>query len=107
MTVKDFSLLIKEPLKLKFSDDVMFQIPVDPSLEFTYKLMDFEDKMNAAETNKDRFDLLIDMVVMILKQDESQKITKDFVKKNLHMSQIQGVVKVYQQQVQENQNNPN
>lgn len=107
MVKKDLSLISQEPIELKFSDDVVFNIPLDPSLEFTYKLMDFEAKAQKAESNKEQFDMLIDMVVMILKQDESHKINREFVKKNFHMSQVQAVVQIYQEQVTENQNNPN
>lgn len=107
MTIKDLSLINQQPLTLKFGEDMTFTIPSDPSLEFTYKLMEFEDKMKASNSSKEQFDLLIDMVVEILKQDKTKKVDKNFVKKNLHLSQIKGVVQIYQEQIVENQNNPN
>lgn len=107
MGVKDLSLVTQEPLELKFSDDITFTIPVDPTLEFTYKLMDFEAKAQKTNSNKEQMDFLIDMVITILKQDTSQKIDRTFVKSNLSMSQIKAVVQIYQQQVMENNSNPN
>ncbi|UOQ47736.1 hypothetical protein MUN88_17030 [Gracilibacillus caseinilyticus] len=105
--IKDLSLVTQEPLVLKFSEDEQFTIPADPKLDFTYKLLEFEEKSANAETSKEQFDLLIDMAVMILNQDESKDVTAEFVRKNIHQSQMKAIVQIYQNQMMENNNNPN
>lgn len=102
----DLSLVNQDTIEIKFSDDAIFTIPKDPNMEFTYKLVDFEEKAKNAESNKEQFDLFVDMVVLILGQDKKHDVTEQFIKQ-LHFSQIQAVVQIYQEQVAENQNNPN
>ncbi|WP_337019946.1 hypothetical protein [Oceanobacillus massiliensis] len=106
--VNDLSLVVREPLVLKFSEENTFTIPVDPTLELTYKMVDFQDKAKNAETEKEQIDLLLDMVILILNQDESKDIDKEFLFKNkISMSQLQAVVQLYQDQILKNNNNPN
>lgn len=103
----DLSTVVSEPIVLKFSEDETFTIPAEPSVELVYQIVDFEDKLSEAKTNKQQFDGFVKMVSLILKQDKEKKVTQDFVRKNLHLTQMRKIVEIYQKKVLENQNNPN
>lgn len=105
--VIDMQSIVQEPIVLKFSDEDEFTIPPEPSLDLTYKIADFEDKMKDAETSKQVLDMYVDLVAMILKQDESKEVTKEFVIDNVGFSQMRKIVSIYQQVAAENQDNPN
>lgn len=101
----DLSLLTQEPIVLKFEEDT-FTIPSEPSVELVMKIVDFEDKAVKAKSNKEQMGLFIDMVTLILSQDETRTVNKEFVSK-LHLSQLKRIVSIFQQKVTENANNPN
>jgi hypothetical protein len=104
--IVDLSLLVKEPIVLKFSDQEKFEIPSDPPVELVAKILDFEEKARKAKTNKEQYNLLLDLVELILKQDESKEVTEELISK-LSQSQLQAIVKIYQQKIVENSTNPN
>ncbi|WP_100408438.1 hypothetical protein [Bacillus solitudinis] len=103
----DLSLLTQEPLILKFAEDNMFSIASEPSVHLVNQLLDFEEKVIKAKTNKAQFGLFVKMVTLILSQDESKDVTEGFVEKNLSISQMKRVVEIYQEKVTENAESKN
>jgi hypothetical protein len=103
----DLSILTAEPIVLKFSEEDTFNIPSEPSVEFVLKIVDFEEKLVKAKSNKDQFDFFVKMVTSILQQDEKKEVDQEFVSKKLSLSQMKKVVEIYQSKVLEHQKNPN
>lgn len=104
--VLDLSLLVKEPITIKFGEEESFTIPAEPSLEFVAKIVDYEERAKKSKTNKEQFNLLIELAKLILSQDDSKRIDDEFINK-LSPSQINAIVRIYQQRVTDNLNNPN
>jgi hypothetical protein len=103
----DLSILTAEPIVLKFSEEDTFTIPSEPSVEFVLRIVDFEEKLVKAKSNKDQFDFFVKMVTSILQQDEKKEVDQNFVSKKLSLSQMKKVVEIYQSKVLEHQKNPN
>lgn len=103
----DLSILTAEPLVLKFSEEDLFTIPAEPSVELVNHLLDFEDKALKAKSNKEQFNLFVKMATMILNQDVSRDVTEEFVNKNVSISQMKRIVELYKEKVAENSQNPN
>ncbi|WBL16378.1 hypothetical protein [Sutcliffiella sp. NC1] len=103
----DLSILTAEPLTLKFSEEDMFTIPAEPSVELVNHLLDFEDKALKAKSNKEQFGLFVKMATMILNQDESRDVTEEFVTKKVSLTQMRKIVELYKDKVAENAENPN
>ncbi|MCK0470893.1 hypothetical protein [Halalkalibacter sp. APA_J-10(15)] len=105
--VVDLSLLTGESLVLKFGEDDVFTIPADPTNETVYKIMDYYDKMGEVKSNRESIEILSELVAFILNQDVEREINKEFVDKNIKISQQNKIIQLYKDKIQENAQNPN
>lgn len=102
----DLTLLTRETVDIKFAEDVIFTIPVEPTLEYSTRLLLCKKKMQKAKTDEQKLDLVREVVTLILSQDGSHDDVKEIVGK-LHSTQIIAVFNIYDDQVEKNKNNPN
>lgn len=105
----DLDLLTKETIKIKIGGKT-FELPAEPPVNFTYKLLNLEEKTKKAKKKKDHkaaFDALVDMVADILNLDENNQIERQFIVDKFSNSQMRAIIEIYQKQIVENQNNPN
>lgn len=103
----DLSIVTAEPLVLKFSEDDTFTIPPEPKVGLVHKLLDFQDKVSKSKSNKEQFDLLVQMVVLILSEDTTKQVNTQFIADNMRLHQLNRIVELYQGVIFQNAQNPN
>lgn len=104
----DLTKLARETVDIKFDDDVIFTIPVEPTLNFSTKMVLYKEKMKKAKKEEEQLKLLAEIVTYILAQDERYEYekVKELVGK-MSPSQIEAVFMIYENQIEQNKNNPN
>lgn len=103
----DLTKIAKEPLTLSFGEDETFTIPVEPTLETVYKMVNLEEKAQQAKLSKEQLELFADLILFILSQDKTKDINKTFVLQNISFPQMQAIARYYQNEVMQNHDNPN
>lgn len=105
----DLDLLTQETIQIKIGDRI-FEVPAEPKVNFTYKLLNHSKKVKEAEKRgdfEDAYDISVDMALDILNLDENNQIEKQFIIDKFSNSQLTAVIKIYQDQAEKNKNNPN
>lgn len=102
----DLTKLAQETIDIKFADDVIFTIPIEPTLHFSTKMILYKEKMKKAKSEQEQLKLLSEIVTFILSQDESHDNVSELVGK-MSPSQVEAVFTIYDNQVEQNKANPN
>lgn len=102
----DLTKLAQETIDIKFDEDTIFTIPIEPTLQFSTKMVLYRKKMNQAKSDEASLTLLEEVVTYILSQDETQTNVKEKVGK-MSSSQVQAVFNIYEDQVKQNKQSKN
>ena len=103
----DLNLLAQKPVKIGF-EEVVFNIPPEPTMQFSTEMLLCRKKMQKAKTEEQQLNSLKEMVTVILSQDElhSRNDIEHYIGK-MHDTQIVAIFNIYEDQIEKNKQNPN
>src|SRR5690625_262096 len=97
MSTIDLTLLAQDTIDIKFSDEVTFRLPPEPTVGFTNKMRAYSQKMGNEKDENKQFDLLVEVTTLILEQDKNIEDIPTIVEQ-LHPSQILAIFNIYEDQ---------
>lgn len=102
----DLNLLSAEDMQFKLGEDT-YTIPGHPTTQLTMKFALLQGKLGKIKKPEAHVDLLSEIVSLILNQDQTKNITKEFVKSKFSFAQMQKIMTVFQETMMEINNDPN
>lgn len=104
--IVDLDILVPEGLEFKIGGDI-YTISGNPSTELTIQFMGFQDKSSKAKKAENQVELLAEMTSLILNQDKTHDVDKDFVMKNLSLQQMKVITDEFMKLIQGLESSPN
>lgn len=102
----DLNLMSAEDMQFKLGEDT-YTIPGHPTTQLTMKFAMLQDKMGKIKKTEEHISLLGEIVALILNQDDSKNVTKEFVMTKLSVAQMQKIMTVFQETMMEINSDPN